>query len=107
MELTIASFNIRYDGQAFNSIPVGFESPRMSPVYQYANFSNAEWGERPWHQRRAPLADQVLWENPSVIGFQEVRFVTVPRNPPTIPHRDMQHLLFGGAYFAGLMESDW
>ncbi|KEP53842.1 branched-chain alpha-keto acid dehydrogenase E1-alpha subunit [Rhizoctonia solani 123E] len=68
MELTIASFNIRYDTQAFNIVPIGSEGDIIPQV----NVSNVEWGERPWYQRRGPLADQVLWESPSVIGFQEV-----------------------------------
>ncbi|ELU44706.1 branched-chain alpha-keto acid dehydrogenase E1-alpha subunit [Rhizoctonia solani AG-1 IA] len=68
MELTIASFNIRYDTQAFNIVPLGSEGD----IFPRVNTSNVEWGERPWYQRRAPLADQVLWENPSVIGFQEL-----------------------------------
>ncbi|KAF8610547.1 hypothetical protein BDV93DRAFT_463551 [Ceratobasidium sp. AG-I] len=74
MELKIASFNIRYDTQAFNLIPLGTEPSRANSVFPHTspNITNAEWGERPWFERRAPLADQVLWENPSVIGFQEV-----------------------------------
>lgn len=77
MELKIASFNIRYDTQALNLVPIGTEPPRASAVFPRPNTSNAEWGERPWFERRAPLADQVLWENPSVIGFQEVSSITL------------------------------
>jgi hypothetical protein len=74
MELKIASFNIRYDTQALNVVPLGSEPPFVA--YNGSrpglNVSSAEWGERPWYERRAPLADQVIWENPGVIGFQEV-----------------------------------
>ncbi|KAG8706508.1 hypothetical protein FRC09_002384 [Ceratobasidium sp. 395] len=74
MELKIASFNIRYDTQAFNLVPIGTEptDPAYPSLQSYTNTSSVEWGERPWHQRRGPLADQVIWENPGVIGFQEV-----------------------------------
>lgn len=74
MELKIASFNIRYDTQAFNLVPIGTEP--VDTVYTTSqpqlNTSRVEWGERPWYQRRGPLVDQVIWENPGVIGFQEV-----------------------------------
>ncbi|KAG8698610.1 hypothetical protein FRC08_005808 [Ceratobasidium sp. 394] len=73
MELKIASFNIRYDTQAFNLVPIGTElaNPAYHDLQPRANAS-AEWGERPWYERRSPLVDQVIWENPGVIGFQEV-----------------------------------
>ncbi|KAG9102617.1 hypothetical protein FRC06_001624 [Ceratobasidium sp. 370] len=71
MELKIASFNIRYDTQAFNLVPIGTEP--VNPAYHHlqsrANTS-VEWGERPWYERRGPLADQVLWENPGVLWSQ-------------------------------------
>ncbi|KAG9102682.1 hypothetical protein FRC07_010181, partial [Ceratobasidium sp. 392] len=58
---------------AFNVVPVGTEpaNPAYPSLQSYTNES-VEWGERPWYQRRGPLADQVIWENPGVIGFQEV-----------------------------------
>lgn len=54
--LKLATFNIRY-GHPQN--PSG----------------GGQWfdGERPWYARREGLADQVVWEEPDVIGFQEVR----------------------------------
>ncbi|QRW15092.1 hypothetical protein RhiLY_14091 [Ceratobasidium sp. AG-Ba] len=74
MELKIASFNIRYDTQALNLVPVGREpvGTTYPGLQSGVNVSGPEWGERPWYQRRGPLADQVIWENPGVIGFQEV-----------------------------------
>jgi hypothetical protein len=52
--LKLASFNIRFGGP---------ERPTES-----RNFDQ----ERPWHKRRDGLVDQVIWEEPDIIGFQEV-----------------------------------
>jgi len=52
--LKLASFNIRFGGP---------EKPTES-----RNFDQ----ERPWNERRDGLVDQVIWEEPDIIGFQEV-----------------------------------
>jgi hypothetical protein len=62
--LKLATFNIRFGGP---QDPVdGSKEQRKS------NFGE----ERPWYERRDRLVDQVIWEEPDIIGFQEVRFVS-------------------------------
>ncbi|KZP20717.1 DNase I-like protein [Athelia psychrophila] len=52
--LKLATFNIRY----------GYpQNPAAGQAFE---------GERPWYARREGLADQVIWEEPDIIGFQEV-----------------------------------
>jgi hypothetical protein len=52
--LKLASFNIRFGGP---------EKPTES-----RNFDQ----ERVWYERRNGLVDQVIWEEPDIIGLQEV-----------------------------------
>ena len=52
--LKLASFNIRFGGPQKST-----ESRNLDQ-------------ERPWHERRDGLVDQVIWEEPDIIGFQEV-----------------------------------
>jgi len=55
MSLKLASFNIRYGWP-------------QSPGKESKTFDQ----ERPWYERREGLVDQVMWEEPDIIGFQEV-----------------------------------
>jgi hypothetical protein len=55
--LKLATFNIRFGGP---------QDPTNAP-------SEKKFGqERSWYERREGLVDQVIWEEPDVIGFQEV-----------------------------------
>jgi len=56
--LKLASFNIRFGG------------PR-DPAESEKRSQNSDQ-ERPWHERREGLVDQVIWEEPDIMGFQEV-----------------------------------
>jgi hypothetical protein len=55
--LKLATFNIRF----------GWPQDPLNEQ-RYQDFDQ----ERPWYKRREGLLDQVIWEEPDVIGFQEV-----------------------------------
>jgi hypothetical protein len=57
--LKVASFNIRVCG--------------LNPFIETKEKQNLDL-ERPWIERRDGLVDQVIWEEPDIIGFQEVSF---------------------------------
>jgi hypothetical protein len=75
--LKLASFNIRYGGPRLDD-PAG-------PLNKKTSFDH----ERPWYERRDGLVDQVIWEEPHVIGFQEVGFIS--------GHQLCRHLCIAGA----------
>ena len=55
--LKLATFNIRY----------GYpQKPSTAGGNQWFD------GEQPWYARREGLADEVIWEEPDIVGFQEV-----------------------------------
>ncbi|KAH8925874.1 hypothetical protein BT69DRAFT_1259912 [Atractiella rhizophila] len=59
--LKVASYNVRYD-------------PKAQPLYVQAAkkmFVKSEGLEKSWCERRLWLTDQVKWESPDIIGFQE------------------------------------
>jgi hypothetical protein len=60
----LASFNIRFGGP-------------QDPTDALNEKANLHFDhERPWHERREGLVDQVIWEEPDIIGFQEVRRIS-------------------------------
>lgn len=76
--LRAGTFNIKFDDAASDTLdPSTLPSapkdggsaapPKASPGVQVSG--NEE--QAPWTERRAPLADQVLWEDLDVVGFQE------------------------------------
>lgn len=63
--LRIGTLNIRYDYRS--------QHPVVSPLKSLVHGSDGrKWGEHRWQERRDQLVDQVLWEEPDVVGFQEV-----------------------------------
>ncbi|KZT04996.1 DNase I-like protein [Laetiporus sulphureus 93-53] len=67
--MRIATYNLRYDSQPDNvsvkqSID-GLPDPLHRPWFL------GKSGEQPWSKRRIKVAQQLLHENPAVIGFQE------------------------------------
>lgn len=69
MQLRIATYNLRYDSQPDNiTVQQSLEvlpGPLEEPHYL------ARSGEQPWSTRRMKVAQHLLSENPTIIGFQE------------------------------------
>jgi hypothetical protein len=79
--LKLASFNIR------------FGRPQLEDPTNAWNKINPNLDcERPWCERREGLVDQVIWEEPDIIGFQEVRLI-------------LQALAVSSSFPAGTQES--
>ena len=58
--LKLASFNIRFGWP-------------QNPVHALGKQKGQDSDqEHPWYERRQGLVDQVVWEEPDIIGFQEV-----------------------------------
>lgn len=66
--LRIGTYNIRYDGRASQPVPL----PAERPAWTGAPSRGTKWGEQPWAERRWAVADQVIWEDLDLVGFQEV-----------------------------------
>jgi len=64
--LKVATFNIRYDPL----VSIDKASPRTQELQTMTKVPAGV--ERPWIERKQSLVDQVLWESPDIVGFQEV-----------------------------------
>jgi hypothetical protein len=62
LRLKLASFNIRYGGP--------HPTTKKGKKWKIDE-------ERPWVERRDGLVDQVIWEEPDIIGFQEVNVPSI------------------------------
>ena len=80
IELTLASFNVRFDGHASSSptrrliskLKLGDASSASSLEDERQPVDGRQWGELSWSTRRHAVADIALFHNWDLFGLQEV-----------------------------------
>ncbi|GAA97762.1 uncharacterized protein L969DRAFT_91335 [Mixia osmundae IAM 14324] len=75
-DLKLATFNIRYDPRTVSSVsPAAIKrtllTAQLSVAEDAAEKARRAGKERPWSERLPKILEQVHWEQPDIIGFQE------------------------------------